>query len=109
MDSIPAGKLRHTVTLQQWIETGTDEHGHPEGAWWNIAELRAWIEPVGPRDAELANQLYHEATHTIWVRYHSGVTRDRRLLFGERTFHVGYVSNLDERNRVLKLLCSEAL
>ena len=109
MDSIASGRLRHTVTLQEWIETGTDEHGHPEGAWWDVATLRADIQPVGPRDADVVNQLYHEASHIIWLRYHKDVARDTRLKFGDRTFHVGYVQNIDERNRIVKLMCSEAL
>ena len=109
MDSIASGRLKHTVTLQTWNETGTDDHGHPQGEWWNTRELRVAIEPVGPRDAEVVNQLYHEATHVVWVRYHEDIVRDAQLIFGSRTFHIGYVQNMEERNRVMKLLCTEVL
>jgi SPP1 family predicted phage head-tail adaptor len=109
MDRLRAGSLRHNVTLQRFVQSSTDDRGHPVGSWEDVAYLRCSISPVGPRDADIVNQLYHEATHVIWMRYHTGVNIDTRLAFGDRKFHVGHVANIDERNAVLKLLCTEVV
>lgn len=109
MDNVHAGQLRHQVTLQSYTVTSTDDRGQPVGSWEDEAILRASIDPVRPEDVEAVNQLYHNATEICWVRYHPEVRRDRRLLFGDRVLYIGHVSNIGERNNILKLLCSEVV
>jgi len=104
---IHANQLRHVGSLRSFNETGTDDHGQPIGAWETISTVRAKIEPVTGRTAEYAHQLYELATHVLWLRYRSGVTSAMQLVVGTRTFHFGYVENVDERGRWLRILASE--
>lgn len=104
-----ANELRHAGTLQQFTSTGTDAHGKPTGTWGTVSSVRAKVEPVNGRTAEFAHQLYDLATHIIWLRYRSGVTADMRLVVGSRTFHFGYVENLTESSRWLRIMASEVV
>ena len=104
---IHANQLRHVGSLQSFSETGADDHGQPIGAWATISTVRVKIEPVTGRTVEYAHQLYELATHVLWLRYRSGVTSAMQLVVGTRTFHFGYVENVEERGRWLRILASE--
>lgn len=104
-----ANELRHVGTLQSFTATGMDAHGQPTGSWGTVSTVRLRIEPLTGRTAEYAHQLYDQATHTLWIRYRSGVTTDNRLVIGTRTFHFGYVENFEEMGRWLRILASEAV
>ena len=109
MDSIPAGQLRHKLTLQSFTVTSTDSRGQPVGSWEDQEWLRGSIEPVGPREADLVNQLVHDATHIVHVRYCANVTRAKRFTHDGRAFAIGHVADLGGRHRVMRVLCSEEL
>lgn len=104
-----ANELRHVGTLQSFTATGADAHGKPTGSWGTTSTVRAKIDPVSGRTAEFAHQLYDLATHIIWLRYRAGVTVDQRLVVGTRTFHFGYVENLEEGSRWLRIMASEVV
>lgn len=104
---IHANQLSKVGALQSFDETGTDSHGQPTGEWETISTVRVKIEPLGGRTAEYAHQLYEQTTHVLWMRYRSGVTAAQRLVMGSRTFHFGYVENVDEADRWLKILATE--
>ena len=104
---IHANQLRHVGELQSFVETGADDHGQPQGAWETVSTVRTKIEPVTGRTAEYAHQLYELATHVLWLRYRSGVTSAMQLVVGARTFHFGYVENVGEGGRWLRILASE--
>ena len=106
---LEAGLLRQVVTLQQFVVSSTDGRGQPVGTWLNQMSMRASVQPVGPKDAEYVNQLYHEASHVVMMRHHAEISRDKRLRFGTRTFHIGFVGDVDEEGHTLRLLCSEVV
>lgn len=111
MSSTAAGELRHYVTL---FAAGTPvpdgEGGYtetpvpldPPDGW-------AAIAPATARDLErtTTNAVQSTATHLVRLRYHSGVTTQTIIRFGERTFAVTGVSNPDERNRETVCVCTE--
>jgi len=104
------GDKDRLVTLQEWTETGTDDRGHTEGSWGNLAaNATEWvgIKPLTARTAEYAHQLFTEATHQVRMDYRADVTKEFRLLYGSRALHIGHVINIDEANIMLELLCVE--
>jgi SPP1 family predicted phage head-tail adaptor len=108
-NTIAAGRLSNVVSLQKYVVSSTDTRGQPVGSWTHVCSLRAAIEPVGPRDAQMVNQLMHDATHIVHVRYNQSVTRSTRLKYGDRILNIGHVADLGNDGRVLRLLCSEEL
>jgi SPP1 family predicted phage head-tail adaptor len=104
-----ANELKHVGSLQSFTATGTDTHGQPTGSWATVSTVRLKIEPLTSRTAEYAHQLYELATHTLWLRYRTGVTSAQRIVIGSRTFNFGYVENVDEDERWLRILASEVV
>ena len=109
---VPIWKKDRQVTLQQFVETGTDSRGKPTGDWEDLATaptVWASVEPLNVRPAEYARQLYAEATHRIFIDWRSDVTAAMQLVYGTRTFHIGSAINVHEANVALELLCTEAV
>jgi len=115
---IPAGEMRHLVTIREHkIEGGTtayDSYGQVSistTAWNTGITCRAKIEHLSGDELIIARQLYARATHRVTVDYNStldstGGSR-RAVVFGSRWMHIGAVVNEDLENRQLRLLCGE--
>lgn len=104
-----AGKLRHLIELQ--TNQGTKQNG--DGSliedWRTVEKTWSEITPLTGRALERAMQVAGTVSHEISLRYLPSVTKKHRIKFGDRIFGIGAVMNVDERNRELKLLCSEAV
>lgn len=115
---IPAGEMRHVVTIKQHrIESGTtayDSFGQlsvSTTAWETGWKTRAKIEQLTGSEAELARQVYARATHRVTIDYNSTLDSTggarRAVVFGSRYLWIGAVVNEDLENRQLQLLCGE--
>lgn len=69
----------------------------------------AAIEPLSGQQYFAAKQTMSEVTHRVTMRYLSGVLSTMRLSFSGRYFSIVSVINLDERNRYLVLMVTEAV
>lgn len=110
--------MRHLVTIKEHkIEGGTtayDSYGQlspSSTAWVTGASVRGKIEQLTGTEAELARQIYPQASHRVTVDYNStlastGGTR-RAVVFGSRFMYIGGVVNPDLENFQLQLLCGE--
>lgn len=101
-----AGNLRHVITIQEKTLTSDGMGGNTE-AWATFAIVRAAIWPVSAKERVSNQQLEHEITHKIRVRYFSGVTAAMRVVFDSRTFEILSIVNWEERNITLDLICEE--
>lgn len=98
------------VTLQRFVESGTDGRGQPIGDWENLTTaptVWASIEPLTVRTTEYARAIFSLATHRIFIDYRSDVTAAMRIVYGSRVFAIGSVINMHEANVTLELLCTE--
>lgn len=115
---IPAGEMRHRVTIKEHkIEsssTAYDSYGQlspSSTAWRTGITTRARIRQLGGDELQIARQIYPRASHEVTIDYNStmdstGGSR-RAVLFGTRWMHVGAVINEDLENFQLRLLCGE--
>ena len=103
-----AGRLREQVAIQQESVT-RDEYGAEVIAWVGVATVWASILPKasGERFLSGAAQLQAEITHTVRIRYRSGITAKMRLLWGSRYLEVETITDPDGRKRELVLMCRE--
>lgn len=113
-----AGQLRHSVTLQR--PGGTqDALGQRVTTWTDVATVNAKVEPLTGRDAFLARQMQASTTHRVTMRW-MAVLRDMdaswRVLWAQpdgRDPRLLILSeppkDIDERDRVLELMCTEGL
>jgi SPP1 family predicted phage head-tail adaptor len=104
----PKEQLRHRVTIQEFVATGTDARGQALGDWVDVVEVWASVVPLAGRWAEYAHQLWESATVRVLIRFRADVTSANRLLFGSRVLDIGVVTNQGEDNHTLELLCTEA-
>jgi head-tail adaptor len=109
--SHPVGAYRHRVGLANptgFVPDG--DGGYTEGfAPLDPPDMDASIEAASTRDLErvTAGTVLATATHLVRMRFHPGVTVQTRITFGDRVFEVQSVTNVDERNIALILICGE--
>jgi SPP1 family predicted phage head-tail adaptor len=99
------GKLRHRVEIQEFT-TVIDDDGYPTENWGTIATVWASVEPVSGKEYWAAAAVQAETTVKVTMRYRDGITTAHRLRFGGRVYDIKAVINVEERNRVLELMCT---
>lgn len=104
--NILAGKLRHRVTVQQFIES-QDSYGQENKTWSDHKTIWASVEPLRVRERMEAKQQQTDITHSITIRYLSSITSEDRIKWGSRIFNISEVRNIDEQDRRMQLLAIE--
>jgi SPP1 family predicted phage head-tail adaptor len=101
-----SGNLRQKVNILQPATTqdAFGGLGEPDTFASNV-----WAEVKGLQGRELnaAQQIVAQVTHSIRIRYVSGVKGNMLVQFGSRIFNIEAVVNHDEQPRELHLLCIE--
>lgn len=105
---IPAGKLRHRITIQRLVET-LDEYNDPVVTWEDVAtNVPTSVEPLQGREFYQAQQAQSEVTVRFRIRYRSGLDASMRIVFEGRYF--GIISppiDPNMQHRELHLMCAE--
>lgn len=106
-----ARDFRYSVIIQS--PKGTrNAVGERVTTWTDVATVRAKIEPVTTNQRFVAAQANTEVSHRVTIRYSSdvsGLDGGWRVKFGSRILVVDGVRNLDERNRIMELVCKEGM
>lgn len=103
-----AGKMPHRIKIQADTPT-RDVLGAETSAWATIAGGNCWarIEPLSGQERWVAQQVNAESTLKVTMRYDSALTEQHRILFGSRVLQINAISNTDEMNKELVVMCSE--
>ena len=95
------------------IETNTDSpdsFGYMAASWAALASsLPATITPLRGDERVRGAETGGEVSHKVTIRYLAGVTPKHRIKFGSRYFDIQSVINVQERNRMIELMCVERL
>jgi SPP1 family predicted phage head-tail adaptor len=102
-----AGTLRHRVAIKK-RDSGVDRLGQRDGEWRTVRTVWASVNPQAGQESERGRALLAQGNMQVVMRYNADVDEQCRLEFKGRTFNIGSVDNLDERNIQLTLTCSEA-
>ncbi len=105
---IQAGMLRHRVQLQRQQRT-PDGIGGFDIEWTTYATVSAYIAPLSGTETVVAMQIQDSTTHRLYIRYRAEILPEDRVLFGERTFNIRSVLNLEERNRFIEMRAEEGV
>lgn len=107
------GDLRHRIAIQSQSSAQAPNTGEPSSQWNLVHET--WAAILTPTSREMyqtgqAGQFVAQVTHLVKIRW-PGVSvvlyGGMRVQFGARKFVVQTVENVQERNRVVNLLCVE--
>lgn len=99
------GKMHSRIELQS--SSATNDYGEELLTWATYATVWAHIEPLSGRELLRAEAVDSQNTVRVRIRYNSSVDSTDRIRFGSRIFEINSVSNPDEKNKELELLCSE--
>jgi SPP1 family predicted phage head-tail adaptor len=108
MLSLPAGRLRHRIEIQNY-EMTQDDWGQPIYTWTHWADVWASVEPLQGREFLAAMALQSQTTVRIRMRYRPGVTSQMRVLFDGRIYSIDSVIEPQSRRHALQLMCKTSL
>lgn len=101
------GDLNKRITLQYQAKA-PDGMGTSTVTWTDIATVWAAIWPVSASEQVKAMGTVQTITHRIRIRYRSVLKSSWRIKYGNRYFAIVGVTNPEERNEFLDILCKEA-
>jgi SPP1 family predicted phage head-tail adaptor len=84
---IPAGRLRHRITLQS-KETTRDVMGGEIITWVDVATVWAEVAALSGRALIAAQQAQSEITTRITLRYRADIKPDWRILHNGTTYTI---------------------
>jgi len=110
--SLYAGKLRHILTVEQ-PSAAADSYGQPKEDWKGLGQIHCYVEPLSGEEIVEAKKVAGIETHRITTRWNRMIDTTMRLTWKQpggkvRVFQIVSVSNVEERNRELLLLCKES-
>lgn len=105
---IRTGDRRHRVTLQAATKA-RNASGEEIKTYTDIATVWAAIFPVSAKEYMSAGQLQAAVTHRVNIRFRADVKPDWRIKFGNRYFEIKAITNREERNISLDLICAEGV
>lgn len=87
--SLPAGKLRHRISIEQKTHQQDPETGAMTGVWSPLVQsLPAAVEPLSGREYIAAAQQKSTITARITIRYRTGITAAMRVLHGPLVYNI---------------------
>lgn len=101
------GDLRHSITIEAPSVAG-DAFGSGGGTWQAILNTRASIQAITQRELTQDSQTVAQVTHIIKIRYPGAtvsIMAGCRVLQGTAIYQVQTVENVQNRNRVVKMMC----
>lgn len=101
-----AGRLRHYIQVKRPTTT-RNALGEPVQTFASVGGFQAEIKPTSARERLMNNSITTEVTHVITMRYAPDVSEDCRIAFGDRTFEIVGIVNVEERNVELQILAAE--
>lgn len=103
--AIPGGALRHHITIQSPVSVNGIAGAETEYVYF--ADAMSLIEALRGNDQWRMGQFTSQKFVSIRLRWIAGVVSSMRVLFEGRVFVVQDAVDVQERKRVLQLLCVE--
>lgn len=109
---IDAGALRTPIIIQA-PSSASDGCGGVSSTWNTVLTTWAAISTVSQREVYQTgqgSQFTAQVTHRVQIRWPGatlGIAGGMQVVFGTRVFAIQTVENVQERNRILNLMCVE--
>jgi len=107
---IPPGLLRHEVRIERGDPAQSSEMGMSitPPVWKKLFSSRAAILLASGTEVSQSGVLMSQVSHVVIMRWRDvRLYANDRVVFAGRSFTVSWVENVQERNRVFRLYCSE--
>ncbi len=102
----PIGALRTRLILEA-PERAADGGGGSAVTWTTLGEVWGDVRATSGSESYEADRVAGSVSHTIVIRYRSGVKPEMRLRSATRVFEIRAVFDPDNRRRWLRCLTEE--
>lgn len=110
------GRHQHRLTIQSRSRSN-DGGGGAASSFADVETVWGRIEATGGSERLFGDQVESRTTHTLTIRHRRNVTPANRIKYAyavdstnyERIFNINRVENVGERDRYLKLYCTEGV
>lgn len=99
--------MRRRITIQSVTSVPDGMGGSTDTVVAVASDIPARVEPLEGREQLLAMQTGMQRPHRFTLRYRSGVTGAKTLLYGGRTFDIKSIVDPEERHRELIVTADE--
>ena len=104
-----AGQLKHLIDIQVALNS-RDSYGASTQEWVTfLSGIRASVEPLAGKEFFAAQKIDAEITHSLNIRYRTGIKPSMRVKFGTRYFDIKSVIDVKEQRKELHLMCVEVI
>jgi SPP1 family predicted phage head-tail adaptor len=100
-----AGALRHRITIESHTDTNT--RGEVSESWSTFKEVWASIEPLKGREWIESGILESEVDARVRMRYLKDVKPQMRITYGDYTYEIVSIRDIDMRKREMILMVKE--
>lgn len=100
------GLMRRVVTIRTNTQTPDGMGGYTETPT-DVANIPARVEPMEGRELLLAQQTVGDRPYRFTLRYRSGMTGAKVVIYDGRTFDIKSVMDPEERHRELIITANE--
>lgn len=109
--NIPAGKLRHRVSIQQKKISQNPVSGELTETWVDVwTNVPASIEALSAREYIAAQAVQSQVSARITIRFRPGITAAMRILHNGQIYNIqGVLPDPDSGRSWLTLPCSEGV
>lgn len=106
--SLPAGKLRHLIRIEERRRDQDPETGAMVGTWGTVAGVYAAIEPLSARDFIAAQMAQSRISVRITIRHRHGLNTTMRLVGPDGTVYtpLAFLHDADTGREYLTVPCS---
>ena len=104
-----AGRLRHRVSVQEYVPTQDSETGSVSEAWATMADVWAEIMPMSGREFVAAQAPTPGVTTRITIRHLDGMDASKRVMHGNAIYNVKAVLPDPTLKRHLTLMCEQGV
>jgi SPP1 family predicted phage head-tail adaptor len=99
-----AGELRHRVQFLRKVNTEQDEGGSLPEVWQPTGNpVPCSVVPLSGSKQFMAMQAQSRVTHTITLRYRDGISPHWRVKWGDLTFQIERVIDVESRRRKIEI------
>jgi SPP1 family predicted phage head-tail adaptor len=103
-----AGELNRRISILNQTNL-PNSYGEVENTWNTLAITWAKVRTLQGRELFQAGQVHADVTVKVTIRYRDDVQTNMQIQYGNRTFRIVYIVNVDEDYRYLELSCKEVI
>lgn len=100
------GLMRRVITIRTNAQTSDGMGGYSETPT-DVEDIPARVEPLEGRELLMAQQTGMQRPHRFTIRYRSGMTGAKVLIYDARQFDIKSVMDPEERHRELIIMTDE--